>query len=84
MFAPLLSQVVIVLTSTGVSNGLSCVNGDLAGYFEYGTNQVTICTQTENQEHIKYHELAHFLFFERMNGKERSAWFRLSESNRKD
>lgn len=31
---------------------------------------------------MKYHELGHFVFFEKMNSKERAAWYKLSGSYR--
>lgn len=52
----------------------------LGGYFRMSTNVLNVCEQYSNHERVILHELGHYLFWEKMNGRERAAWWKISNS----
>lgn len=44
------------------------------------TNTITICKDREENNHILYHELWHFVFFQLLSDEEQQQWYRISRT----
>ncbi len=84
--ASIIAQVAVIYTYTGTVGNFNCgtpnaENIKLGGYFQLGTNQVTICNQSD-KKYTLIHESGHYLYFEKMPEIERKRWVKLSLANK--